>query len=213
MYDRSCVSPWLASTQPEARRASCQPSALRRRRGTMHAVAIVRRGVQTHAQRQTPTTPEPPGIPGYFSPNPAGATCDKPHRGRNGRRAPASLSFIAVSAVPTFEGLGCYLTKLCRGKSLGSPGKPTSWRTGPMTSPKRWNASSDSQTSTTRQPSSVGPAACERIPSGQSLSELKPPLLARRAPTWSYCSWVPPGCHAPSELPRIAPPVGYVRPS
>ena len=34
-----------------------------------------------------------------------------------------------------------------------------------MMPPKRWKASSDSQMSMTRHPSSVGPAAWERIPS------------------------------------------------
>ena len=46
-----------------------------------------------------------------------------------------------------------------QGIELGSPGNPTSSRIGPIVLPNRWKASSDSQTSMTRQPSSVGPAA------------------------------------------------------
>lgn len=62
-----------------------------------------------------------------------------------------------------------------------------------MVPPKAWKTSSDSQTSITHHPLSVGPATWDRMPStGQASGELSvPPPVSLRA-TSSYCSRVPP---------------------
>src|SRR5579864_1885009 len=55
---------------------------------------------------------------------------------------------------------------------------PASARSGISVSPNAWNFSGDSQTSVTRSPSGVAPAACERQPPpGQSASAHRLPVV------------------------------------
>ena len=80
-----------------------------------------------------------------------------------------------------------------------------------MVPPKRWKASSDSQTSITRHPPSVGPATWERIPSvGQASRESSPRPSVTLLTTSSYCSRVPPGLSWIIKTGKALPPlVGF----
>src|SRR5665213_277851 len=103
---------------------------------------------------------------------------DREARERRRRTAPADQS----------------LMNRVNGKIFGSTsGKPDSFMIGPNTFPKRLNAASDCQTSTTRQPFGIGPAMCASTPfTGQSAS-LFPRPFDIFFEEFSYCSRVMPG--------------------